>query len=100
MKFKKGDNVIVIAGKEKGNSGKITKVLRAENKVLLEGMNIRKKHQKAGGQNKTGQILELPTPIDASNVMIADGKDRSRIGYKMVSDKKVRIAKKSGNEIK
>ncbi len=102
MKFKTGDKVIVIAGKDKGKESKILKVFREENKVILEGVNILKKYQKAfGGQE--GGIVDIPGKVDASNIAIIDPKTKkpSRIGYIIDNKgKKVRIAKKSGAEIK
>ena len=96
MNLKVGDKVIVIAGSNKGREGTIKKVLRSENKVIVEGVNLVKKHQKASGQ-ESGGILEIEAPIHASNVMIIDPKTKkpTRIGKKIVKDKKVRIAKKS-----
>ena len=101
MNFKVGDKVIVIAGSSKGKEGKITKVLRNENKVIVEGCHIIKKHKKGNGQ-ETGGILEIEAPIHASNVMIIDPKTkkRTRIGHTMDKDnKKIRIAKKSSEKI-
>lgn len=102
MNFKIGDEVVVIAGSNKGKKGKIIKTLRADNKVVVEGVNIVKKHQKATGQ-ETGGILEIEAPINASNVMIIDPKTkkRTRIGHTIDSktNKKIRIAKKSNEKL-
>lgn len=101
MNLKVGDKVVVIAGSSKGKEGKIIKVLKNENKVIVEGCNIVKKHKKGNGQ-ETGGILEVEAPIHASNVMIIDPKTkkRTRIGYTMdKNNKKIRIAKKSGEKI-
>ena len=100
MNFKTGDKVVVIAGKDKGKEGKITKVLRNENKIVIEGVNVVKKHVKPNGQN-AGSIVELEAPINASNAMMIDPKTkkRTRIGHKIDKNgKKVRVAKKS-NEV-
>jgi len=100
MNFKIGDKVVVIAGKDKGKEGKITKVLRSENKIVIEGVNVVKKHIKPNGQN-AGSIVELEAPINASNAMMIDPKTkkRTRIGHKIDKNgKKVRVAKKS-NEV-
>ena len=100
MNFKTGDKVVVIAGKDKGKEGKITKVLRSENKIVIEGVNVVKKHVKPNGQN-AGSIVELEAPINASNAMMIDPKTkkRTRIGHKIDKNgKKVRVAKKS-NEV-
>jgi len=100
MNFKTGDKVVVIAGKDKGKEGKITKVLRNEGKIVIEGVNVVKKHVKPNGQN-AGSIVELEAPINASNAMMIDPKTkkRTRIGHKIDKNgKKVRVAKKS-NEV-
>lgn len=78
MKFKTGDKVIVIAGKDKGKKSKITKVFRDENKVIVEGVAIVKKHQKAFGGSEGG-IVEMATKIDASNIAIVDPKTKKSI---------------------
>ena len=102
MNFKVGDEVVVITGSDKGKTGKILKVLRSENKVVVEGVKIVKKHQKPTGQ-ETGGILEREAPINASNVMIVDPKTkkRTRIGHTTdpKTNKKIRIAKKSNEKI-
>ena len=100
MTIKKGDNVIVITGKSKGTKGKVLQVI-AGGKVIVDGVNKVKKHQKARAGATVGQIIEKMLPINASNVMIVDPKSgkQTRIGKKMVAGKNVRIAKKSGQEI-
>ena len=101
MNFKVGDKVVVIAGSSKGKEGKITKVLKSENRVIVEGCNIIKKHNKGNAQ-QTGGILEVEAPIHASNVMIVDPKTKkpTRIGHTIdKNNKKIRIAKKSGEKI-
>jgi len=98
MNLKKGDKVIVTAGKDKGKEGLINKVLRTENKVIVEGVNILKRHRKAQGDTPGG-IVEFPGAIHASNVMIMDPKTKkpTRIGHKVdEKGKKTRISKKSG----
>lgn len=98
MNFKTGDKVVVISGKDKNKEGKITRVLRKENKVVVEGVNIVKKHMKPNGQT-SGSIVEMEAAINASNVMLIDPKTkkRTRIGHTTDKNgKKVRIAKKSG----
>ena len=98
--LKVGDKVIVIAGSNKGKEGTIKKVLKKENRVIIEGLNLVKKHQKGNGQ-ESGGILEIEAPIHASNVMIIDPKTKkpTRIGKKIDKDKKVRIAIKSGEKL-
>ena len=102
MNFKVGDKVVVIAGSSKGKEGKIIRTLKNENKVIVEGCNIIKKHKKGNGQ-ETGGILEVEAPIHVSNVMIIDPKTKkpTRIGYKIdeKSNKKIRISKKSNEKI-
>ena len=100
MNLKVGDKVVVIAGSSKGKEGKITKTLRKENRVIVEGCNIVKKHKKGNGQ-ETGGILEVEAPIHVSNVMLIDPKTkkRTRIGHKIENNKKIRIAKKSSEKI-
>lgn len=71
MKIKKDDNVIVLTGKDKGKSGKVTRSLPKENKVIIEGINMRKKHQRPNRQGRKGQVIEIATPINASNVKLA-----------------------------
>jgi len=100
MNFKKGDKVVVISGKSKGTVGTISNVLK-DNKVIVEGANMVKKHIKPNGQT-AGSIVEVEAPINASNVMIIDPKTskRTRIGH--TTDKKgnkVRVSKKSNEQL-
>ena len=101
MNLKTGDKVVIIAGKDKGKEGKITKTLKKDNKVIVEGVNVVKKHVKPNGQNE-GSIIEMEAPIHASNVMIIDPKTkkRTRIGH-TVNKKgdKVRVSKKSNEAL-
>jgi len=101
MKLKKGDHIIVIAGKDKGKKGKIIRVLPEKNKVVVEDVNVFKKSQRPKKSNEKGQIINIAMPINSSNVMIIDPKSgkRSRIGKKEVGGKMVRIARKSNQEI-
>lgn len=100
MKLKVGDKVEVIAGSSKGKQGTILKTFKNENKVVVEGCNIVKKHQRPSATS-TGGIVEVEAKIDASNVMLVDPKTKkpTRIGHTIDKDKKVRIAKKSGEKI-
>lgn len=102
MKFKKGDKVIVIAGKEKGKTGTVEKVLREENRIVVEGVNLRQKTQKSRQSGKPGTIVEFAAPFNASNVMAVDpkGGKRTRISIKEVGGKNTRVATKSGAELK
>ena len=98
MRVKTGDNVVVISGKYKGKQGKILAAKPSKNKVIVEGVNIVKKHVRQSEQNPDGGVIEFEAPINASNVMIVDPKtgQRTRVGYKFVDGKKVRFSKKSG----
>ncbi|MBU7563722.1 50S ribosomal protein L24 [Pediococcus ethanolidurans] len=101
MFVKNGDKVRVISGKEKGKEGTIIKTLAKKNRVVVEGLNKVKKHQKASNENPQGGILDVEVAIDASNVMLIDPStnEPTRVGYKVVDGKKVRFAKKSGETI-
>lgn len=101
MKIKKGDNVLVISGKDRGRKGKIIDVLPKEDKIVIEGMNIHKKHAKPKKQGEKGQKVEIPAPFYASNVKVVCPKCTKaiRVGYKITSEKKYRICKKCGEEI-
>ena len=101
MNLKTGDKVVVIAGKDKGKEGKITKILKADNKVVVEGINVAKKHIKPNGQT-AGSIVEVELPIHASNVMILDPKTkkRTRIGHTVdKKGKKIRVSKKPNESL-
>ena len=97
MKLKKGDKVIVMTGKEKGKSSTVTRVLREENKVILEGLNMMKKHIKSKKENEKGQIVSIAMPINASNVKLADKKVKAVKAIKEVKTeakpKKVAVKK-------
>ncbi|ASS89822.1 MAG: 50S ribosomal protein L24 [Bacillaceae bacterium] len=98
MHVKKGDKVMVIAGKDKGKQGVILAAYPKKNRVLVEGVNIVKKHAKPSQDNPQGGIISKEAPIHVSNVMPLDPKtgEPTRVGYKIVDGKKVRVAKKSG----
>ncbi len=101
MNFKTGDKVVVISGKDKGKEGKITHILRSENRVVVEGINMVKKHVKGNGQ-QAGSINDVEAPIHASNVMIVDPKTKkpTRIGHSVNKDgKKIRVSKKSNSSL-
>lgn len=99
MKLKTGDKVVVVSGSNKGKEGKITKIL--DNKVIVEGVNIVKKHLKPKNNNGTGEIVEVEAPIHASNVMLIDPKTKKPTRVKTVKEKgkKIRISKKSNEKI-
>ena len=99
MKIKKNDNVIVIAGKDKGKTAKVLKAMPKDNLIIVEGINMRKKHERARKSNSKGQIVEKAMPIHVSNVMILEGKKGVRVGKKLIGEKMVRISRKTGKEI-
>ena len=99
MKIKKGDMVKVIAGKDKDKEGKVIAVNHKNGTVLIEGVNMLTKHTKPSMANQNGGIVHQEGPIDASNVMYLHKGEATRIGFKMDGDKKVRVAKKTGEVI-
>lgn len=101
MKIKKGDNVIVIAGKDRGKQGKVLRLLRDVDKVLVEGVNTKKKHQKPRKQGEKGQVIDMFHPIHLSNILLYCPSCRRgvRIGAKITAKKKVRVCRKCGKEI-
>lgn len=101
MHVKKGDKVKVITGKDKGKSGKVLAAFPKKDRVLIEGINMVKKHTKPSNINPQGGILNVEAPIHVSNVMLIDPKtgEPTRVGYEAKGDKKVRVAKKSGEVI-
>ena len=100
MRIKKDDTVIVLTGKDKGKTGKVLKAMPKDGKVIVEGINMQTKHQKQT-QKEAAEIKHQEGPLDVSNVMYYDTKSKtaSKIGYKMEGDKKVRVAKKTGEVI-
>ena len=99
MKIKKDDMVKVIAGKDKGKEGKVLAVNVKDNTLLVEGINMVTKHAKPSMANQQGGILHQEAPIDASNVMLLVNGKATRVGFKMDGDKKVRVAKATGEVI-
>jgi large subunit ribosomal protein L24 len=98
FKIKKGDKVVVITGRDKGRNGEVLRVLRAENRVIVQGVNMMKRHTKPGA-GQAGGIVEKEAPIHVSNVAHVDPKSSkpTRVGYKILGDgRKVRFAKRSG----
>lgn len=101
MKIKKNDNVVVIAGNSKGSTGKVLKVFPKQNRVIIEGVNLRKRHTKPNQANPQGGIIEKEAPINVSNIMLLDPKSNepTRIGSKIIIDdktgkkKSVRVSK-------
>jgi len=99
MKIKKNDNIVVIAGKDKGKIAKVVRAFPKDDLVIVEGVNMKKKHERARKANSKGQIVEKAMPIHVSNVMLLEGKKGVRVGKKMIDKKSVRISKKTGKEI-
>lgn len=101
MKIKKGDNVLVIAGKDRGKKGKVLRALPREARIVVEGVNVRKKHVRAKRAGQKGQIVEMPGIFSVSNVKLLCPKcgKAIRTGYKVEGGKKVRVCKKCNTEI-
>ena len=101
MKLRTGDKVIVIAGKDKGKSGKIVRVLPKDDKIIVEGINMMKRHQRPRRSGEKGSVKNMEMSLNASNVMILDPKDGkpTRVGKKEVGGKMVRVARRSNQEI-
>ena len=99
LKIKKDDQVVVIAGKDKGREGKVIAVDPQKNKVLVEGVNMVTKHAKPSMTNQQGGIIHQEAFIDISNVKLLNKGQATRVGFKMDGDKKVRFAKKTGEVI-
>ena len=99
MQIKKGDLVKVIAGRDKDKEGKVVAVNHKDNTVVVEGVNMLTKHTKPSAANQNGGIVKQEGPIDASNVMYIHKGKATRVGFKMDGDKKVRIAKSTGEVI-
>ncbi len=100
MKIKKGDQVIVITGRDKGKTGEVIKSMPKENKVIVQGINLVKRHTKPT-QESAGGIVSKEAPIHVSNVALIDPKDgkATRVGFKVEDGKKVRVSKRSGEVI-
>lgn len=97
MQIKKNDTVVVIAGKDKGKTGTVLKVIPKQNRVVVEGVNMQTKHAKAT-RTSASEIKHIEGPIDASNVMFYDKKTKqaTRLGVEIKDGKKVRVSKKTG----
>jgi len=101
MKIKKGDPVLIIAGKDRGKRAKVLDVLPRFDRAVVEGVNLRKKHVKPKRTGEKGQIVQLPGPINISNLKLICSKcgQATRVGYKLSGKNKFRICKKCGQEI-
>ncbi len=96
MKIKKNDKVKILAGKDKGKTGKVMKVCGEKRKILVEGINVLTKHKRPTKKGEKGEIVHLPRPIDVSNAMLVcqTCNQATRVGYKLNGDKKLRYCKK------
>lgn len=101
MRIKEGDQVLIISGKYKGKKGKVLIAFPKESKILVEGINIRKKHQRPKKSGEKGQIIEKPAPISVANAKLICPKcgQATRVGYKIIEKKKYRVCKKCTQEI-
>ena len=106
MKIKKGDQVLIISGKDRARKGKVLKVFPKEEKVLVEGINLHKKHVRPKKEGEKGQIIQVPSPLDISDMKLICSKCKkaTRVGYKLVKfesgkKNKIRICKKCDQEI-
>ena len=101
MKIRKGDQVLIISGKDKGRKGKVIEASPKEGRIVVEGINLRKKHMKPKKSGEKGQIVEMPAPINLSNVKLICPKcgKATRVGYKVEGKRKYRFCKKCGQEI-
>lgn len=96
MKIKKDDNVLIISGKDRGRKAKVLQVFPKKGKLVVEGMNIRKKHRRPRREGEKGQVVEIPAPMDSSNIKLLCPKCNkpTRVGYKLEGEKKHRVCKK------
>jgi len=101
MKIKKGDTVLIISGKDRGRKAKAIEAFPKQGKIVVEGINLRKKHMKPKKSGEKGQIVETPGPLDISDVKLVCSKcgKATRIGYKVEGKKKYRVCKKCKQEI-
>ena len=99
MKIRKGDNVIILAGKDKGKQGKVLEAMPKDERVLVEGINTGVKHQRSRQRGSQGQIITRPMPMHVSNVALVENGKAVRAGYTVENDKKVRVSRKSGEHI-
>ena len=101
MKIKKNDTILVITGKDKGKKGKVLKVFPRQGKVIVDGINIVKKHRRSKSEKEKGQVVEIPKPINSSNLKLVCPKCglATRVGYSMNKKEKNRICKKCKQEV-
>ncbi len=100
MKIRKGDNVKIISGNDKGKTGKVLSVLPERDLVVIEGLNMKKKHVRPREQGKKGELVRIPAPLQISRIAFVCPKcgKPTRVGYKIVEGRKTRLCKKCGNE--
>jgi large subunit ribosomal protein L24 len=101
MKIRKEDQVLIMSGKDRGKKGKVLEVFPQEGRIMVEGVNLRKKHQRPKKSGEKGQIVILPGPISVSNVKLICSRcgKPTRVGFKVLNKNKVRICKKCNQEI-
>lgn len=101
MHIHKGDNVLVIAGKDRGRIGTVTRAFVRQGRVIVDGMNIRKRHVRAKKAGQKGEVVQVFAPLDASNIKVICGtcKKATRVGYRVLEHKKTRICKKCGGAL-
>jgi large subunit ribosomal protein L24 len=102
MKLRKGDKILVISGKDRGKTSKIARVFPRTDKIIVEDVNVRKKHTRPKKEGQKGQVVQVAMPVDVSNVKLICGKCQktTRVGYKILEGgKKIRICKKCQGEI-
>ncbi len=101
IKIRKGDNVVVISGKDKGKQGIVERVWQKEATVLVPGLNVYKKHVKPRGEGRPGEIMTLSRPLNLGKVMVVDPKSKlpARIGYRFEGKKKIRVTRKYGTDL-
>lgn len=101
MKIKKGDTVVIIKGKDKKKTAKVLRVLSRQNKVFVEGINMKKRHRRPRKAGQKGEIITIPHPLALANVMLVChhcGK-KTRVGYRISGAQKARVCKKCGGEL-
>ncbi len=98
-KLKKNDTVIILAGKDKGRTGKILEILHEKNRVLVEGINMVKHHQKARKEGQKGSMIDKAMPLHISNVSLVEGGKAVKASFKIDGNKKTRVSKKTGKTI-
>jgi large subunit ribosomal protein L24 len=100
VRIRKGDTVRVLTGKDKGKEGEVIRALPAEGRVIVQGVNVAKRHQKPTRSMQEGGIIDKPMPIDASNVALVDGGRPTRVGMRMNADgTKTRVSRRTGGEL-